>query len=53
MSRAKQLKRPQLTQVGFLGRFQYFARRAVVNMRVNMLVTSLTVGTITLALLIL
>lgn len=53
MSRAKHLKRAQHVQIGFWGRLKYFTCRAFASIRSNLLVTCLTVGTITLALLIL
>lgn len=46
-------KRPKLSGDAFGGRFGYFVARAVTNIRQNMLVNVLTVGTITLGLLIL
>ena len=52
MSRNKSSKRPKLTNEGILGRFNYFFIRAVNNIRQNFFVNFLTVGTITLALLI-
>jgi len=51
MSKAKAL-RPALAQEGFWGRFGYFFARAVANLRQNVFVSVVTVGTITLALLI-
>lgn len=47
------LKRPKLSGDAGGGRFGYFVTRAVLNIRQNMLVNALTVGTITLGLLIL
>lgn len=52
MSRNKQAKRPRLTNEGFIGRMVYFIARAINNIRQNFLLGILTVGTITLALLI-
>ncbi len=52
MSRNKSAKRPKLANEGVWGRFSYFAVRAVTNIRQNIFVNVLTVGTITLALLI-
>ncbi|BCS53673.1 cell division protein FtsX [Geobacter sp. SVR] len=45
-------KRPALSGEGVGGRFGYFVRRALVNIRQNMFVNVVTIGTITLALLI-
>ncbi|QXE91123.1 permease-like cell division protein FtsX [Geomonas subterranea] len=44
--------RPKLEQEGFFGRFSYFTRRALANLRQNVFVSAVTVGTIALALLI-
>ena len=52
MSRNKPAKRPRLTNEGFIGRMVYFVARALSNIRQNFLLGILTVGTITLALLI-
>jgi len=52
MSRNKPAKRPRLTNEGFLGRMVFFVARALSNIRQNFLLGILTVGTITLALLI-
>jgi cell division transport system permease protein len=52
MSRNKPAKRPRLTNEGFIGRMVYFFVRALTNIRQNLLLGILTVGTITLALLI-
>ena len=52
MSRNKSSKRPKLANEGFLGRLNYFLARAVINIRQNIFVNVVTVGTITLALLI-
>jgi cell division transport system permease protein len=52
MSRNSTGKRPRLTSDGFIGRLRYFVGRAVSNIRQNILLSVLTVGTITLALLI-
>jgi len=52
MSRNNTLKRATLTNKGFIGRMRYFSARAVANIRQNVLINVLTIGTITLALLI-
>jgi cell division transport system permease protein len=52
MSRNNVLKRPSLSGDGRRGRIRYFASRAVSNLRQNLLASILTIGTITLALLI-
>jgi cell division transport system permease protein len=52
MSRSKQAVRPKLAQEGFFGRLSYFCARAVSNLRQNVFVSVVTVGTIALALLI-
>lgn len=52
MSRSKQAVRPKLAQEGFFGRLRYFSARAVANLRQNLFVSVVTVGTIALALLI-
>jgi cell division transport system permease protein len=52
MSRNNSAKRPKLANEGFLGRLNYFFVRAVINIRQNIFVNILTIGTITLALLI-
>lgn len=52
MSRNKQTKRPKLANEGFGGRFRFFVGRAILNIRQNVFVNLLTVGTITLAILI-
>jgi cell division transport system permease protein len=52
MSRNKSSKRPKLVHEGFLGRLNYFIVRAILNIRQNIFVNVLTIGTITLALLI-
>ena len=44
--------RPKLAQEGFFGRLGYFSARAVANLRQNVFVSAVTVGTISLALLI-
>lgn len=44
--------RPKLAQEGFFGRLGYFGARAVANLRQNVFVSVVTVGTISLALLI-
>lgn len=53
MPRDKAAKRPKLAREGFVGRLHYFVERAFMNIRQNMLVNVLTVGTIALAFLIL
>ena len=53
MPRKKVAKRPKLAREGFSGRIHYFVERAFVNLKQNLLVTLLTIGTITLAFLIL
>lgn len=53
MPRDKAAKRPKLAREGFVGRLHYFVERAFMNIRQNMLVNILTVGTIALAFLIL
>lgn len=45
-------KRPTLAGEGFGGRLGYFVRRALINLRQNIFVNVVTIGTITLALLI-
>lgn len=45
-------KRPAMTATGTGGRFSYFLGRAIANMRQNPFVSLVTIGTITLALLI-
>jgi len=52
MSRNKTAKRPRLTNEGFVGRTVYFTSRALNNIRQNFLLSVLTVGTITIAMLI-
>jgi len=52
MSKAKQAMRPKLAREGFFGRFGYFFVRALANLRQNVFTSVVTVGTITLALLI-
>jgi cell division transport system permease protein len=52
MSSSKAVVRPKLAQEGFFGRFSYFSSRAVANLRQNVFVSVVTVGTISLALLI-
>jgi len=44
--------RPKLAQEGFFGRLRYFTQRALANLRQNVFVSAVTVGTISLALLI-
>lgn len=46
-------KRPKLAGEGFGGRFGYFCSRALINIKQNVFVNVVTIGTITLALLIL
>jgi cell division transport system permease protein len=53
MSRDKKKKRPKLAREGFAGRLHYFTERALLNIRQNVLVNLITVGTICLAFLIL
>lgn len=53
MSRDKKAKRPKLAREGAGGRFRYFLERAFLNIRQNLLVNILTIGTISLAFLIL
>jgi cell division transport system permease protein len=53
MSHEKSTKRPKLAREGFVGRLRYFLERALVNLRQNLLINLLTVGTISLAFLIL
>jgi cell division transport system permease protein len=52
MSQNKSAKRPKLSREGFWGQLQYFFTRAITNIRQNMLVNILTIGTISLAVLI-
>jgi cell division transport system permease protein len=52
MSQNKAGKRPKLAKDGFCGQLQYFFARAVINIRQNILVNILTIGTISLAILI-
>ena len=52
MSRGNKKVRAKLSQEGFLGRLSYFTRRALANLRQNPFVSVVTVGTISLALLI-
>jgi cell division transport system permease protein len=52
MTQAKAKKRPKLTNEGFSGSLRYFLARALANIRQNLFVNMVTVGTITLALLI-
>lgn len=51
-SRNKLTKRSKLEGEGFLGRSAYFFSRAMANLRQNVLVSALTIGTISLSLLI-
>lgn len=48
----KHNKRPTLAGEGFTGRLSYFINRALINVRQNVYVNVVTIGTITLALLI-
>lgn len=52
MSRNKSIRRPKPPVESNPGKFGYFVARALVNMRQNLFVSLVTVGTITLALLI-
>jgi cell division transport system permease protein len=52
MPRNKSAKRPKLSREGFGGQLQYFLARAVTNIRQNLFVNVLTIGTISLAILI-
>ena len=52
MSRTRHNARPQATSLGGGGRLGYFARKALVNLRNNRLVSLITICTITVALLI-
>jgi len=52
MSRGNRSVRPKLGQEGVLGRLTYFFSRAMANLRQNVFVSAVTVGTISLALLI-
>jgi cell division transport system permease protein len=52
MSKNKAGKRPKLQQERFLGQINYFFGRAAINIRQNILVNLLTVGTISLSILI-
>ena len=52
MSRANKQARPKLAREGFVGRLSYFSARALANLRQNVFVSVVTVGTIALALLI-
>lgn len=45
-------KRPVLSREGFLGQSKYFFNRAILNIRQNLLVNLLTVGTVSLSILI-
>lgn len=51
-SRNKPAKRPKLEGDGLFGKFGFFFSRAVANLKQNLLVSALTVGTISLSLLI-
>ncbi len=46
-------KRPKLAGEGFIGRLVYYIRRALINIRQNVFVNVVTIGTMSLALLIL
>lgn len=52
MSRNKQAKRPKLSGDGYAGGAKYFFARALTNIRQNFFINIVTIGTITLALLI-
>lgn len=52
MRKLSSSKRPAMSTPGAQGRFRYFLERAVANMRQNVFVNLVTIGTITLALLI-
>lgn len=52
MSAANKAVRPKLAREGFAGRLGYFSSRALANLRQNVFVSVVTVGTISLALLI-
>lgn len=52
MSPNKSAKRPKLSREGLWGQLHYFFTRAITNIRQNMLVNILTIGTISLAILI-
>jgi len=52
ISTSKPNVRPTLAGSGFRGRLVYFLRRAMINLRQNVFVSVVTIGTITLALLI-
>ena len=52
MSKGNKAVRPKLAQEGFFGRLSYFCNRAIANLRQNVFVSVVTVGTIALALLI-
>ena len=52
MSRNKPAKRPKMTNEGLIGRMKYFFARSLSNIRQNFSLSLLTVGTITLAMLI-
>lgn len=51
--KSNSIKRPKLAGEGFGGRFGYFVSRAMTNVRQNVFVNVVTIGTITIALLIL
>lgn len=52
MSKGNKAVRPKLEQEGFFGRLSYFTNRALANLKQNVFVSAVTVGTIALALLI-
>ena len=52
MSKTKHTVRSKLAREGFFGRLSYFSARAVMNLRQNVFVSVVTVGTISLSLLI-
>lgn len=52
MAHSKGGKRPRLAQEGFYGRLRYFVGRAAANVRQNVFISAVAVGTIGLALLI-
>jgi cell division transport system permease protein len=51
-SKNKPFTRAKLSNEGFIGRLNYFIRRAILNLRQNIFVSLLTIGTISLALLL-
>lgn len=52
MAGNKTVKRPNLSKEGFFGQSKYFIRRAFLNIKQNLLINLLTVGTISLSILI-